>query len=475
MDGYHPSGLLVLVLALLSGLYVFFFSLAISISKSRSKRLRELAREEGAGDPRLGRFLLFRARRYLLAAHAGMYLSALLAGGLVLSLADRLAGRLFAPYLAFLGPFELMLWFVLSLGALSLFTLGLVQLVKPYVFEHPELVLSRAGLVLVIFAKVFAPLIFVLDRVFGAALRFAGLRVPVERELAVSAEELSEIVEMSSDAGEIEEEEKEMIQGIFNFSDTVVREVMTPRKDIIALEESATFEEVIGVLQRERLSRIVVTGPELDDVRGVLLAKDFIDLLGKPLPRFELKRFMRPSYFVANTKKVDTLLQEFKRDAVHFAVVLDEHGGVDGVVTVEDLIEEIVGEIFDEHDIPVEEAGAQELSNGELLVDGSVLIDDLNTQFSLELPPGEYDTIAGLVIHHLGTIPHLGQEVAVGPLVLHVSEMNQNRITQVRLRRSENPNESATIASHSFEPSGASNESNLRGLETLKRANAAGE
>jgi CBS domain containing-hemolysin-like protein len=299
--------------------------------------------------------------------------------------------------------------------------------------------------------------------------------VPVERELAVSAEELSEIVEMSSDAGEIEEEEKEMIQGIFNFSDTVVREVMTPRKDIIALEESATFEEVIGVLQRERLSRIVVTGPELDDVRGVLLAKDFIDLLGKPLPRFELKRFMRPSYFVANTKKVDTLLQEFKRDAVHFAVVLDEHGGVDGVVTVEDLIEEIVGEIFDEHDIPVEEAGAQELSNGELLVDGSVLIDDLNTQFSLELPPGEYDTIAGLVIHHLGTIPHLGQEVAVGPLVLHVSEMNQNRITQVRLRRSENPNESATIASHSFEPSGASNESNLRGLETLKRANAAGE
>jgi putative hemolysin len=475
MDGYHPGGLLVVVLLLLAVMYVFFFSLAIAITKSRSKRLRELALANASGDPRLARFMLSQARRYLLTAHAGMYLSGLCAGGLALSISDHMTGFFGATVAALLGPFEFMLWFSAIIVGLVLVTLSLVQIVKPYVFDHPEIILSRAGLALVLCAKVLSPIVFALDRVVGGVLRGFGLRVPVERELAVSAEELSEIVEMSSEAGEIEEDEREMIQGIFNFSDTVVREVMTPRKDIVSISETASLEEVLAILQTERLSRLVVTGADLDDIRGILLAKDFIDLLGKVSPRFEMRRFMRPAYFVANTKKVDSLLEEFKRDAVHFAVVLDEHGGVDGVVTVEDLIEEIVGEIFDEHDSPIEEATTVELENGELLVEGSVLVDDLNDHYNLKLTAGEYDTIAGFIIHHLGTIPQLGQEVKRDNVTLVVDEMSQNRITRVRLLRVEKDNDSNVLVAHSFEPSTRANESNLIGTDVPKRLSASGE
>jgi CBS domain containing-hemolysin-like protein len=268
-----------------------------------------------------------------------------------------------------------------------------------------------------------------LNRILGL------LRVdaPAERDFGVSADDISEMVELSSEAGEIEEEEREMIQSVITLSDTVVREIMTPRTDIVSVTRDMSLDEVVGVFAKEGLSRLLVIGNDLDDVQGVLIAKDLIPLVGKVEPDFNFTRLIRPVYFVLNNKKVDELLAEFKREAVHFAVVLDEHGGVDGLVTVEDLIEEIVGDIFDEHDVPAEELEVVRTKSGDLLIAGSALIEDLNQSHGFSFPTGEYDTLAGFVIHHLGRIPSTGEIMEVDGIRIRVEEISQNRVVRLRI------------------------------------------
>ncbi|MBX7145222.1 MAG: CNNM domain-containing protein, partial [Oligoflexia bacterium] len=313
MDDYHPTSLLFVSLAFLGGLYAFFFATSLAITRSRSKRLRELLKEASAGDPKLGRFIVSQAKTFLLTSQTGMFLCAFFMGALCLALAGHATGRWAGRLLEVLGPLEFVLWFgALGLGVVF-FTLGLLQLTKPLIFAHPETFLSRTGVLIVFFSKLFSPFIVPLETGLGRLLSRLGIELASEREFAVSAEELSEIVEISSEAGELEREEKEMIQGVVHFSGTLVREVMTPRKDVVSVEESASLEEILKIFQSEKLSRILVCGGNLDDVRGVLLAKDFISLLNQPGAKFELKRFMRRAYFVSNTKKVDRLLEEFRR------------------------------------------------------------------------------------------------------------------------------------------------------------------
>lgn len=442
--------------------YPFALLCHVAITRSRGKIVRELA-HEGAAGARYARLVLSRANSSLIAVQLTMLLSALL-GGAMVALLWRQVGF----------GWERRLVEALQLVLLVLVSLALGQIAKAAAYSSPERMLCKTAILLLFLNRFFAPLGYFLEAIVGRILARLGVRVPIERELVVSAEEISEMVELSSEAGEIEEDEREMIQGVFEFSDTVVREVMTPRKDIISVEESATLDQITQIFVNERLSRILVTGSALDDVRGILLAKDFMGLVGHPISRFDIKRFMRPAYFVSNSKKVDALLEEFKRDAVHFAVVLDEHGGVDGVVTVEDLIEEIVGEIFDEHDSPGEEAPVTRTKSGDLLLDGSMLIDDLNDNHNLGIPVGEYDTVAGFLIHQAGRIPAVGDNYEYEGLKFTVEELSQNRITKIRVHIPKKSSQVEKLAPQSFEPSRSSRESNSKSLEDLKRANASG-
>ena len=267
-----PSTLNFLVaLAVLGLLYPFFVLCNVAIIRSRGKRVRELA-QEGELGARYARLVLTKANSYLVGVHIGLYLFALITGAAIFNFWPAPAGRLELDLLGFVEVL-VMLLVSLSLG----------QAAKAISFAAPEKVLCRVALPIMLFSRVVSPVTFVLEAVVGTLLARLGIRVPVERELVVSAEELSEMVELSSEAGEIEEDEREMIQGVFEFSDTVVREVMTPRKDIISVEESATLEQVTQLFVHERLSRILVTGTELDDVRGILLAKDFMGLVGRPI------------------------------------------------------------------------------------------------------------------------------------------------------------------------------------------------
>jgi putative hemolysin len=325
--------------------------------------------------------------------------------------------------------------FAVLLFVIAAVALSSVTVAKAVAYALPEKVLLWMLYPLKFFNQLIKPFTYIPIFVSVRLLRFFALTLPTERELAVSAEELSEIVERSSEAGEIEDEERELIQGVVEFSDTLVKEVMTPRADIIFVKEGAALEAIKERFVESGFSRLLVVGDELDTVRGILIAKDLIPLAGKSAEDFDLPALLRPAHFVSVVQPVDEVLRELQREATHLAVVLDEHGGVDGIITMEDLVEEIVGEIFDEHDVPEDEEEVQETHSGDLLVDGGMLIDDLNQMHNFEFPTGEYDTLAGLVIHQLGHIPESGEEVEIEGVQIKVEEVSQSRVTLLRIAR----------------------------------------
>jgi CBS domain containing-hemolysin-like protein len=179
------------------------------------------------------------------------------------------------------------------------------------------------------------------------------LRLTTERDISLSTDDLSEIMKFSSESGTIEQNEQRLIEGIVDFTERVVREVMTPRKDIVWAKETSTTEDLIALSTREGVSRILICGSDLDDVKGIILAKDLLTFINKPVTTDAWRALLRETYKVPNTKPVDDLLHEFRSSGNHLAVVLDEHGGVGGIVTLEDLVEEIVGVAERDHQASV--------------------------------------------------------------------------------------------------------------------------
>jgi CBS domain containing-hemolysin-like protein len=233
-----------------------------------------------------------------------------------------------------------------------------------------------------------------------------------------------------------------MIHGVFEMSLTVVREVMTPRIDMVAVPVDATLDQLLEVIVGEGHSRLPVYEGTIDTVVGVVLAKDVIPLLAnrdRDDSSFDVRRLMREPYFVPDTKPVDDLLAELRLQKVHLAIVLDEFGGTYGLVTMEDLLEEIVGEIDDEYDIAEPEFAAT--PEGDVLIDGGALISEVNERYGLGMPEEDFDTIGGYIFGALGRVPEAGD--VVGPLgaerdlTLHVEETEDRRVTRVRLTRAE--------------------------------------
>lgn len=317
--------------------------------------------------------------------------------------------------------------------------LVLVQPVKALAVTYPELVLRKTSWILKMLGTVVYPVIFSSQKVSRPLLRLAKVQRAKERAVARSAEEIGEIVAQSNEAGNIKDDEGELLQGVVQFSGTLAHEIMTPRKDIISVTEDSSLSEVVEVFKEEGISRLVVTGDNLDDVKGILMAKDLIPLLSLSERITDIRPYIREHISVPGTMSLDRLLKTFKLKAMHFAIVMDEHGGVDGIITLEDLVEEILGDIFDEHDVPEEELEVVKTRSGALLIDGSTLIDDLNEEYDLDFPDGEYDTIAGFIIDHLDRIPEQGETVEYNGFNILVEKVNHNRILSVRLNRVDEP------------------------------------
>ena len=252
---------------------------------------------------------------------------------------------------------------------------------------------------------------------------------------AIKEEELRQIVETETEEGTIEAEERDMIAGIFEFGDTTVKEVMVPRIDMVCAEISSEPAEILALIQEKRHSRIPIYRERVDHIEGVVYAKDLLELLSTG-QAWTPENAMRKPYFAPENKKIAELMREFKTNKVHMAIVINEFGGTSGLVTLEDLIEEIVGEIHDEYD--EEEQLFHWDEDGHVLVaDARLDIDVLNLILNIELPRDGYETLGGFIYNHLGRVPGPEETFVFENLTLWVEEVVGQRITTVRIVKQE--------------------------------------
>jgi len=247
------------------------------------------------------------------------------------------------------------------------------------------------------------------------------------------AEEIQQIINASHEHGLLEPQEHQLISNVLNFSDVTVREVMRPRADVIAIEASASLEQIIHVLEESGYSRIPVYRQEFDNIIGVLHSKDLLGHLRRS-ERFEIEQVARKPFFVPDSAPVTEVLRQMKQKKNHFAVVVDEYGVMEGIVTLEDILEELVGEIHDEHDLEEDQVFVR--PDGSVLLDGRVTIRELNRRVALDLPESDdYTTITGFLMAQTGKLPVLGDTIVHDGLVFTVEKTEGRRITRLRVER----------------------------------------
>jgi magnesium and cobalt exporter, CNNM family len=310
---------------------------------------------------------------------------------------------------------------------------------KTFAIQQPDRVALRVAPLLVALTRILGPVARVLIKVANLIMPGKGL----PQGPFVTEEEIRVMAEMASDEEAIEEGEKELIHSIFEFGDTLVREVMVPRPDIVAAPIESGVRHVLDLMLRHGYSRIPVYRENIDEIEGIVYAKDLLRHLHAGKPDVPLDRIMREPYFVPETKKVAELLREMQQKRVHIAIVLDEYGSVAGLATIEDLLEELVGEIADEYDR--EEPQIEPVDEDTYRVNGRLSIDDVNELLDVDLPHDEWDTVAGLMYGLLGSVPTQGETVKYDHLTFTAEKVQGRRIAKVLIRR-EKPDEEEEAA-----------------------------
>jgi len=292
--------------------------------------------------------------------------------------------------------------------------------------SHPEEVAAWLTPPLLAFAWIARPFTTLLTRSSQIVLRAFRQRLANPEENVHSPEELRMLVEQSQEVGVLQPQDATMLEGVFEFSEKNAREVMTPRTEIDALPIDATLDDTLAMVEQSGRSRYPVYDESIDNIVGLVLAKDLLPILRNPPPNFSLTSIMRPVHVVPGSREVEEVLADFKRLKEHMAIVLDEYGGTAGLVTMEDLLEEIVGEILDEYDEPLE---IPERASADLvIVPGGMNIGELNERFGLDVPDEDYTTIGGFVFGSLGRLPVVGDRVTSGGGVFTVREMEGRRV-----------------------------------------------
>ncbi|HEX8771606.1 MAG TPA: hemolysin family protein, partial [Acidimicrobiales bacterium] len=302
---------------------------------------------------------------------------------------------------------------------------------KTFAVQRPE----RAALLtapIVSALAAFPPL-----RLFSRALiGLANVLVPgkgLKEGPFISEQELLALADVAVEEDVIEREERQLIHSIIEFGDTIVREVMVPRPDMVTAEARAKISDVMEVVMSAGFSRIPVYEQGIDDIAGIVYAKDLMRAARDARAAEPVRNLVRPARFVPETKRVAELMPEMQRDKAHMAVVVDEYGGTAGLVTLEDLIEELVGEIVDEYD--VEEAKVEPLPGGDVRVNARMPIDELNELLQMEFPQGDWDTVGGLIFNLLGHVPTEGEAVEFDGHRLRAEKVQGRRIGRVRISK----------------------------------------
>ncbi|MEA3239481.1 MAG: hemolysin family protein [Candidatus Bipolaricaulota bacterium] len=280
-----------------------------------------------------------------------------------------------------------------------------------------------------LYTRLLRPFIFVFRGIASMIMRIFGEDLAQEEPLAVSDEQIETLIDASEERGLIDVRDGEMIRRILDFDEITAEQVMVPRMDVQAIEIRTSPRRAREIVAENGYSRFPVYDKVPDNVVGTLYAKDLLEEVDNP--QTSLHDLLRPIYYTPTTKPINILLREFQRDRVHVAVVIDEFGGMAGIVTLEDIIEEIVGEIEDEYDSPA--ILIKRISPDEALVSGEVSVHDLNRTMDVDLPEDEGVTVTGLLLHRLEAMPNAGDEVRIGSVLLTVKSTTEREITAVRL------------------------------------------
>jgi len=420
--------LIILVLILING---FFVAAEIAFVSVRRTRLDELAE---AGDRRAKRaqVLMRDPGRFLAVIQVAItFLGALASAVAAVSIVTVVSEPL--RQISFLADYAdtIALLFVTSIVAIVSIVLG--ELIpKGLALGNPDRIALAVSGPITLFAKIVSPLVAVLVALTKLISKPFGIDPTRTPEL--SAAEIRLIVEQGSQQGVLEAEEEQMISAVMSLSDSKLHEVMVPRIDIAAIDQEASFDDAVTLVLTEGHSRTPLYKESVDHIVGILYAKDLLRIIAAGGPRPRLRDIMRPALFVPESQAVDDLLNELQRRRVHMAIVLDEYGGTAGLVTIEDLLEEIVGEIQDEFD--EEEPMKVIVREGEAILDGRADIDEMGELIdpALELEDDEeYDTVGGFVYHRIGRVPVVGDTVAVDPFKITVIKVTGRRVGKVRV------------------------------------------
>ncbi len=424
----------ILLLLVLTALEAFFVAAEIALVSIRRSRVEQLVDEGKPGAKRVRR-LLDDPGRFLAVSQLGLTFIGFLASAYAaVSLADGLAEALAGAGMDRSTANVVALLIVTVV--LALFTIVFAELVpKSLALANNErfaLVLSGP---LDFLGRLLGPVVAALTGITRWVVRLFGAEVTVDAQ--ITAEELRLIVERGGEQGILEAEEEQMINAVIELGDRRLHEVMVPRTAIVSLPASSSFDDALDTVIEQGHSRVPVYETSVDEVVGILYAKDLLPFLKSDVPeRPDLRTLLRTPVFVPESMSIDDLLHEFQRRKVHIAIVLDEYGGTAGLVTIEDLLEEIVGEIQDEYD--VEEPLVEQLGEDRARVDGRASVDDLLDLWDIKIPledDDEYDTVGGLVYHRIGGVPSPGDEVHLDGLRLTVETTDGRRVGKVLVVR----------------------------------------
>jgi CBS domain containing-hemolysin-like protein len=389
----------------------------IELQHQGNRRARDVLRI--TGDP----------PRFIAAMQLGVTLTSLAIG----ALGEETLSREFKHWMA------AALAIILAYSILSFFHVVFGELVpKGAALGHAEGTALWVSAPVRAFFAVFRPAIWLLRASTDGILRSFGLEPPgAEREVHSEAE-LRMLVSRSTQQGQIEEDEREMIDKVFVFGDKDVADVMVAKPDVAAVSIDVPPEEALAVVLDSPYTRYPVYRESLDDIAGVLHVRDLFSAIhDRGLAEVDLEALLRPAYVVPETKDLASLLQEFRKTNSHFAVVVDEYGAMVGIATLEDLLEEIVGEIEDEFDVPEEQV--EQVNEDTYRVDGMFSIDDFNERFGTELPDEDFHTVAGFVFGQLGRAPEPGDDVSYDGMRFDVLEVEGNRIERIAVTFDERP------------------------------------
>jgi CBS domain containing-hemolysin-like protein len=414
----------IVVLLVLNG---FFVAAEFALVRSRRTRLESMART-GDWKARLALRASGNLARVYSASQLGVTLASLALG----ALAESSLGGRFADLLSRL-PWALDLSVrvglasTIAIAIVTFFHVVFGELVpRGAALSHPENVARWLTPPLLVFAWLMTPFGSLLNKSSQIVLHAVGQRAANPEENVHSPDELRMLVEQSQEVGVLQTQDADLLEGVFEFSEKTAVEVMTPRTDIDALSIDATLDETLAMVEQSGRSRYPVYEDTIDNIIGLVLAKDLIPVLHHPPASFTLRSVMRAVHVVPGPREVEGVLADFKRLKEHMAIVLDEYGGTAGIVTMEDLLEEIVGEILDEYDEPIE---AQAPLGGDLIVlAGSTNVGELNARFGLSVPEEHYTTIGGALFGALGRLPVPGDRVILGGAIFTVHSMDGRRI-----------------------------------------------